>query len=190
VIPAAPVLVWDCNSGGDPAVFRISNSPEVFTWVRQNIPEPVERCIYRIEFYILDGYSAVVYRYRRNEGGFRFRDDATGEAARAEPEHVLLSALPPRELWPDGYSVLAGDQQRQGSKAQAERYERRPGGSRIHEHGDDGPDRDQDDGDQDQRSVQAGDSEGNSEIRHALLQAAGGLPVLYRKMLFVKRADV
>lgn len=62
---------------------------------------------YRIEFYVLDAPVARIFGYARNDAGKVYMNCAQDgphshadcHVATAPPHDVLLSELPPRELW-------------------------------------------------------------------------------------------
>lgn len=97
----APVAVWDANHRDWPQ-FSASGA---HNWAKTRIRDLV--ATYRIEFILLDGPLAVVYRYQTLPGAdhgrpqlrFMIRDDDGSVApAVAEPVIVPLRDFPPKHL--------------------------------------------------------------------------------------------
>ena len=65
------------------------------TWAGEHIPRRNDT--YRVEFYLLDAPFAVVYRYERDEDGYK-HNGPDGEIATEPPVVVPLTELPPEHL--------------------------------------------------------------------------------------------
>ena len=93
-ITAEPLAVWDTHDYGDSLYSQ--HIVECSNWANEHIRDC--KFTYRAEFYLADAPFVVLYRYKRNDGGYCYLDPATGDTAVAEPVAQMLDELPPDHL--------------------------------------------------------------------------------------------
>lgn len=91
-----PLAVWDVRAAEWGSTW-LGDTRGAVLWIWDHLggnPSTIRR----VEFYVLDGPFAVVYRYALQDEGFKYQDLATWEAAVEPPVIVPLAELPPAHL--------------------------------------------------------------------------------------------
>jgi hypothetical protein len=92
---AEPLAVWDASA------HHAAGGPDDPQWAQicaWALAHGADDDTWRYEIWFLDGPSAAIHRYARNDGGYRYLDYLTGGGARLEPVMIPLGELPPQRL--------------------------------------------------------------------------------------------
>lgn len=86
-----PLVVIDAHDESWMDIVRSGCHRPLVEWIQAQGLVP--RDVYRLEIYLIDCPSAVVYAYASNAAGHRYLDG--GDIARREPYTMPLDSLPP-----------------------------------------------------------------------------------------------